>query len=249
MASHWLSVSNASRLTLPASRGGRSSLNRRFPMIFAAAKLIDTDRRPLRKRAAGPIGSRPAPKEQPPRKLSGERTSGRGTSGKQAAPRSVVSPKGKAAGRLSAAGQSLRYSTEGARAVTSWLRRGTLTGDADVRRLRIPTIEVPISKPPRCTALHLSLGAKMVPFAGYAMPVQYPAGVKDRAPAHPRQGRAVRRLPHGPGAADRGRMPRPTLEALVPGDLQALSPGAYALHDVHRPRRRHPRRSDRHQCR
>ena len=27
-------------------------------------------------------------------------------------------------------------------------------------------------------ALHLKLGAKMVPFAGYDMPVQYPLGVK-----------------------------------------------------------------------
>jgi len=26
-------------------------------------------------------------------------------------------------------------------------------------------------------ALHISLGAKMVPFAGYDMPVQYPLGV------------------------------------------------------------------------
>lgn len=26
--------------------------------------------------------------------------------------------------------------------------------------------------------LHVELGAKMVPFAGYAMPVQYPLGVK-----------------------------------------------------------------------
>ena len=26
-------------------------------------------------------------------------------------------------------------------------------------------------------ALHLELGAKMVPFAGYEMPVQYPSGV------------------------------------------------------------------------
>ena len=25
--------------------------------------------------------------------------------------------------------------------------------------------------------LHLELGARMVPFAGYAMPVQYPAGL------------------------------------------------------------------------
>ena len=26
-------------------------------------------------------------------------------------------------------------------------------------------------------ALHLELGARMVPFAGYSMPVQYPAGI------------------------------------------------------------------------
>ncbi|MBP7412924.1 MAG: glycine cleavage system aminomethyltransferase GcvT, partial [Giesbergeria sp.] len=26
-------------------------------------------------------------------------------------------------------------------------------------------------------ALHLELGARMVPFAGYSMPVQYPAGL------------------------------------------------------------------------
>jgi len=29
-------------------------------------------------------------------------------------------------------------------------------------------------------ALHLELGARMVPFAGYDMPVQYPAGVLNR---------------------------------------------------------------------
>ncbi|HBL94141.1 MAG TPA: glycine cleavage system aminomethyltransferase GcvT, partial [Hyphomonas sp.] len=28
-------------------------------------------------------------------------------------------------------------------------------------------------------ALHEELGAKLVPFAGYEMPVQYPMGVKD----------------------------------------------------------------------
>ena len=33
--------------------------------------------------------------------------------------------------------------------------------------------------------LHTQLGAKMVPFAGYEMPVQYPLGVKKRARAYP----------------------------------------------------------------
>ncbi len=33
-------------------------------------------------------------------------------------------------------------------------------------------------------ALHAALGAKLVPFAGYEMPVQYPAGITaDRTPS------------------------------------------------------------------
>jgi aminomethyltransferase len=72
-------------------------------------------------------------------------------------------------------------------------------------------------------ALHRELGAKMVPFAGYEMPVQYPSGIlaehlHTRAQAglfdvsHMGQVRLV-----GPGAAA-------ALEALVPGDLAALAP-------------------------
>lgn len=72
--------------------------------------------------------------------------------------------------------------------------------------------------------LHVALGAKMVPFAGYDMPVQYPAGVM----AEHRQCRysaglfdvshmgQVRLLGDDPAAA---------LEALVPGDIQGLAPG------------------------
>ena len=50
-------------------------------------------------------------------------------------------------------------------------------------------------------ALHLSLGARMVPFAGYDMPVQYPTGIlkehlHTRAAAGP-----VRCQPHGPDRA------------------------------------------------
>ena len=42
------------------------------------------------------------------------------------------------------------------------------------------TADATSSSPLRQTplhALHLELGARMVPFAGYAMPVQYPAGI------------------------------------------------------------------------
>ena len=39
-----------------------------------------------------------------------------------------------------------------------------------------PAASTPLLQPP-LHALHLELGARMVPFAGYAMPVQYPAGI------------------------------------------------------------------------
>ena len=47
-----------------------------------------------------------------------------------------------------------------------------------------PCVSEPHSHPPAAPLLrtplydlHVSLGARMVPFAGYSMPVQYPAGV------------------------------------------------------------------------
>ncbi|MGE5539894.1 MAG: glycine cleavage system aminomethyltransferase GcvT [Gemmatimonas sp.] len=73
--------------------------------------------------------------------------------------------------------------------------------------------------------LHTQLGGKMVPFAGYALPVQYPAGIiaehlQCRAAAalfdvsHMGQARL-----HGSGAAA-------ALERLVPADIQSLKPFA-----------------------
>src|SRR5215468_9704350 len=41
---------------------------------------------------------------------------------------------------------------------------------------RKPTMSADLLQTP-LHALHLELGARMVPFAGYAMPVQYPAGI------------------------------------------------------------------------
>lgn len=77
--------------------------------------------------------------------------------------------------------------------------------------------------------LHLELGARMVPFAGYEMPVQYPAGVMaehlhTRAQAglfdvsHMGQ---VRIRAQSGQVADAAR----ALEALVPADIVALKPG------------------------
>ena len=85
--------------------------------------------------------------------------------------------------------------------------------------------------------LHVALGGKMVPFAGYEMPVQYPAGVMKEHLHTRAAGGAVRRHPHGAGdlAARSGSM-RPTalaFEALMPVDVLALAAGPPALWHVH----------------
>ncbi len=74
---------------------------------------------------------------------------------------------------------------------------------------------------------HVALGARMVPFAGYSMPVQYPTGVmsehkwtRDHAGlfdvSHMGQGYLI-----GPDHETTAR----ALEALVPADIVALAPG------------------------
>ncbi len=72
-------------------------------------------------------------------------------------------------------------------------------------------------------ALHLELGAKMVPFAGYDMPVHYRAGILAEH-LHTRAQAGLFDVSHmgqmrllGPDAAT-------ALEALVPGDLLAMAP-------------------------
>lgn len=77
-------------------------------------------------------------------------------------------------------------------------------------------------------ALHHELGAKMVPFAGYDMPVQYPAGVLTEH-LHTREAAGLFDVSHmgqarleGPDFETSAR----ALEALVPGDILDLEPGA-----------------------
>jgi aminomethyltransferase len=72
-------------------------------------------------------------------------------------------------------------------------------------------------------ALHVALGARMVPFAGYEMPVQYPSGILQEH-LHTRTQAGLFDVSHmgqlrftGPDAVN-------ALEALVPGDLLALAP-------------------------
>ena len=64
--------------------------------------------------------------------------------------------------------------------------------DADASLNRTPLYE-----------LHVSLGAKMVPFAGYEMPVQYPLGILKEHLHTRAAGRAVRCFAHGTGVSDR----------------------------------------------
>ena len=73
-------------------------------------------------------------------------------------------------------------------------------------------------------ALHMELGGRMVPFAGYAMPVQYPAGVMAEH-LWTRESAGLFDVSHmgqltleGEGAAE-------WLESIAPGDFKALPPG------------------------
>lgn len=72
--------------------------------------------------------------------------------------------------------------------------------------------------------LHLELGAKMVPFGGYAMPVQYPAGMLAEH-RHTRKAAGLFDVSHMGQVEIRGEGRAAALERLVPGDIQALAEG------------------------
>ena len=73
-------------------------------------------------------------------------------------------------------------------------------------------------------SLHRELGGKMVPFAGYDMPVQYAAGILSEH-THTRNQASLFDVSHMGQAAIRGSDPVTALEAIVPGDLAALNDG------------------------
>jgi glycine cleavage system T protein (aminomethyltransferase) len=74
------------------------------------------------------------------------------------------------------------------------------------------------------SALHRSLGAKMVPFAGYEMPVQFTDGIV-KEHLHTRSAAGLFDVSHMGQVALRGADAAAALEALVPGELQGLKPG------------------------
>ncbi|MFO6378488.1 glycine cleavage system aminomethyltransferase GcvT, partial [Pseudomonas aeruginosa] len=79
-------------------------------------------------------------------------------------------------------------------------------------------------------ALHLELGAKMVPFAGYDMPVQYPAGVL-KEHLHTREQAGLFDVSHMGQIRLVGADAALALESLVPVDILDLPVGQqrYAL--------------------
>ncbi|MDE2163190.1 MAG: glycine cleavage system aminomethyltransferase GcvT [Alphaproteobacteria bacterium] len=73
-------------------------------------------------------------------------------------------------------------------------------------------------------ALHVELGAKMVPFAGYDMPVQYPAGIL-KEHLHTREKAGLFDVSHMGQAFLDGDDPARALERVTPADLAGLKEG------------------------
>ncbi|MBN9553474.1 MAG: glycine cleavage system aminomethyltransferase GcvT [Alphaproteobacteria bacterium] len=73
-------------------------------------------------------------------------------------------------------------------------------------------------------ALHLELGGKMVPFAGYAMPVQYPAGIL-KEHLHTREKAGLFDVSHMGQAFLSGADPARVLEQVTPADIQGIPEG------------------------
>jgi aminomethyltransferase len=78
--------------------------------------------------------------------------------------------------------------------------------------------------------LHVSLGAKMVPFAGYEMPVQYATGII-KEHLHTRSAAGLFDVSHMGQAMLEGDDPARALERLTPADVAGLKDGQmrYAL--------------------
>lgn len=85
-----------------------------------------------------------------------------------------------------------------------------------------PTDENPNTVP--LDSLHRELGGKMVPFAGYDMPVQYPAGIIAEH-NHTRSQASLFDVSHMGQVKLHGANATQALEALVPGDIAALGAG------------------------
>ena len=136
----------------------------------------------------------PPPKEQPPRNLSGKRTARPRTLWKAPAFASATAGhrRGNPPSPAGDGGESSQVpATEGALEPPGRFRRSgpVLTGSRTMSEDQAP---LPLD------GWHRARGARMVPFAGYAMPIQY-EGHHRRASVDADKRRAVRRQPYGPG--------------------------------------------------
>ncbi|MEQ8665730.1 MAG: glycine cleavage system aminomethyltransferase GcvT [Rhodospirillales bacterium] len=81
-----------------------------------------------------------------------------------------------------------------------------------------PTVSLPLDE------LHRSLGAKMVAFAGYSMPIQYPTGIITEHQAT-RSDAGLFDVSHMGQVRLHGANADKALETIVPGDIIGLNPG------------------------
>jgi aminomethyltransferase len=84
------------------------------------------------------------------------------------------------------------------------------------------TADLPLRRTP-LYSLHHALGARMVPFAGYEMPVQYPSGILAEH-LHTRAEAGLFDVSHMGQLRLTGADPAAALETLVPGDISGLGP-------------------------
>src|SRR5204862_6065181 len=105
--------------------------------------------------------------------------------------------------------------TEGAQFWRSGVR------SVGVVRATLAETAAPLKRMP-LYALHRELGARMVPFAGYEMPVQYPTGILAEH-FHTRSQAGLFDVSHMGQIRLRGAGAASALEALVPGELQRLA--------------------------
>jgi aminomethyltransferase len=89
-------------------------------------------------------------------------------------------------------------------------------------RVTLAETAAPLKRTP-LYALHRELGARMVPFAGYEMPVQYPTGILAEH-LHTRSQAGLFDVSHMGQIRLSGAGCVSALERLVPGDLEALAP-------------------------
>ena len=92
------------------------------------------------------------------------------------------------------------------------------------RKHPVPNVPLENLKVTPLDRLHRALGAKMVPFAGFSMPLHYADGIMAEH-NHVRSGVAVFDVSHMGQVSVVGSDAMAQLETLVPGDIAALKPG------------------------